>query len=77
MLGCSHTGRHCWLSLPRARFPTGAAAVDAPPHEDSGKMVGLCGDEICRVPHDEVVGERRPLALDVYKSAEVLSALPD
>lgn len=53
----------------------GAAAVEALADEDSGKMVGLCGDEICRVPLDEVVGEQRPLDPDLYRLAGVLSAL--
>jgi 6-phosphofructokinase 1 len=55
----------------------GAAAVEALADEDSGKMVGLCGDEICRVPLDEVVGEQRPLDPDLYRLAGVLSALPE
>jgi 6-phosphofructokinase len=54
----------------------GAAAVDALADDDSGKMVGLCGDEICRTPLDEVVGGQRPLDPELYKLAGVLSALP-
>jgi 6-phosphofructokinase 1 len=55
----------------------GAAAVDALADNDSGKMVGLCGDEICRVQLKEVVGEQRPLDPDLYRLAGVLSALPE
>ncbi len=55
----------------------GAAAVEALADGDSGKMVGLCGDEICRVPLDEVEGEQRPLDPDLYRLAGVLSALPE
>jgi 6-phosphofructokinase 1 len=54
----------------------GAAAVDALADDDSGKMVGLCGDEICRDPLDEVVGGQRPLDPELYRLAGVLSALP-
>ena len=54
----------------------GAAAVDALADADSGKMVGLCGDEICRDPLDEVVGGQRPLDPELYRLAGVLSALP-
>jgi 6-phosphofructokinase 1 len=55
----------------------GAAAVEALADEDAGKMVGLCGDGICRVPLDEVVGEKRPLDPQLYRLAGVLSALPE
>ena len=44
---------------------------------DSGKMVGLCGDEICRIPLGEVVDGQRPLDPDLYKLVGVLSALPE
>ena len=54
----------------------GAAAVDALADDDSGKLVGLCGDEIRRAPLDEVVGGQRPLDPELYKLAGVLSALP-
>ena len=54
----------------------GAAAVDALADDDSGKMVGLCGDEICRDPLDEVVGGQRSLDPELYRLARVLSALP-
>jgi 6-phosphofructokinase 1 len=55
----------------------GAAAVEALADEVSGEMVGLCGDEICRVPLDEVVGEQRPLDPELYRLAGVLAALPE
>lgn len=54
----------------------GAAAVEALA-DDSGTMVGLDGDSICRVPLDEVAGERRPLDPELYELAGVLSALPE
>jgi 6-phosphofructokinase 1 len=55
----------------------GAAAVEALADDESGKMVGLCGDEICRAPLDEIVGRERPLDPDLYRLAGVLSALPE
>ena len=55
----------------------GAAAVEALADGDSGRMVGRCGDEICRVPLDEVANEQRPLDPDLYRLAGVLSALPE
>jgi 6-phosphofructokinase 1 len=55
----------------------GTAAVEVLADDDSGKMVGLCGDEICRVQLDEVVDGQRPLDPDLYKLAGVLSALPE
>src|ERR671913_189178 len=55
----------------------GAAAVEALADGESGKMVGLCGDEICRDPLDEVVGGQRPLDHELYRLAGVLSALPE
>jgi 6-phosphofructokinase len=54
-----------------------AAAVEALADEDAGTMVGLCGDEICRVPLDDIVGEQRQLDPDLYRLAGVLSALPE
>ena len=54
----------------------GAAAVDALAYEASGTMVGLSGDDIRRVPLDEVAGQKRPLDPDLYRLAGVLSALP-
>jgi 6-phosphofructokinase 1 len=55
----------------------GAAAVEALADDDSGTMMGLSGDEIERVPLDEVVGGQRPLDPDLYHLAGVLSALPE
>ena len=54
-----------------------AAAVEALADEDSGTMVGLGGDEIQRIPLDDVAGEQRPLDPDLYNLAGVLSALPE
>ena len=54
----------------------GAAAVDALADEASGTMVGLSGDDIRRVPLDEVAGQKRPLDPDLYRLAGVLSSLP-
>jgi hypothetical protein len=45
--------------VPASRWEV--AAVDALANDDPGKMVGPCGDEICRVPIDEVVGGQLPL----------------
>jgi 6-phosphofructokinase 1 len=55
----------------------GAEAVEALADDESGKMVGLCGDEICRAPLDEIVGRERSLDPDLYRLAGVLSALPE
>jgi 6-phosphofructokinase 1 len=50
----------------------GIAAVEVLADADSGKMVNLCGDEICRLPLGEVVDGQRPLDQDLYKLAGVL-----
>ena len=55
----------------------GAAAVEALADNDSGTMVGLNGDNMERVPLDEVAGEQRPLDPELYSLAGVLSALPE
>ena len=55
----------------------GAAAVEALADDTPGTMVGLSGDEIQRIPLNEVVGEQRPLDSDLYNLAGVLSALPE
>jgi 6-phosphofructokinase len=55
----------------------GIAAVKKLADEDAGNMVGCCGDEICRVPLDEVVGEQRPLDSNLYRLAGILCALSD
>ena len=55
----------------------GDAAVEALADGDSGKMVGLKGDKMERIPLDGVVGEGRPLDPDLYRLAGVLAALPE
>ena len=55
----------------------GAAAVEALAEREAGKMVGLNGDRVERVPLDEVVGEQRPLDPELYRLAGVLAALPE
>jgi 6-phosphofructokinase 1 len=55
----------------------GAATVEALADGEAGTMVGLSGDRVERVPLDEVVGEERPLDLELYRLAGVLAALPE
>jgi 6-phosphofructokinase 1 len=55
----------------------GAAAVDALAEDVSGVMVGLSGDEIQRVPLEEVAGQKRQIDPELYRLAGVLAALPD
>lgn len=46
-----------------------AAAVEALAEREAGKMVGLNGDRVERVPLDEVVDEQRPLDPELYRLA--------
>ena len=55
----------------------GSAAVEALADGDAGKMVGLKGDRIERVPLDSVVGEESPVDPDLYRLAGVLAAIPE
>jgi 6-phosphofructokinase 1 len=54
----------------------GAATVEALAEGEHGVMVGVKGEEVRRVPLDEVVGRERPLDPDLYKLAEMLAELP-
>ena len=55
----------------------GAAAADALADDASGVMVGVSGEEIHRVPLEEIAGEKRQLDPGLYRLAGVLSALPE
>jgi 6-phosphofructokinase 1 len=55
----------------------GAAAVEALAEDEPGVMVGVRGEEVRRVPLEEVVGKERPLDPDLYKLAEVLAEMPE
>jgi 6-phosphofructokinase 1 len=54
----------------------GAATVEALAEGEHGVMVGVKGEEVRRVPLDEVVGRERPLDPDLYKLAEMLAEMP-
>ena len=55
----------------------GAAAVEALADGEYGVMVGVRGEEVRRVPLEEVVGKERPLDPDLYKLAEMLAEMPE
>lgn len=54
----------------------GAAAVGALADGDAGKMVGLRGNRIERVPLEKIVGEDQPLDPNLYKLAGELARIP-
>src|ERR687893_2662632 len=51
----------------------GAAAVAALADGDHGTMVGIKGEEVMRVPLEEVVGKERPLDPELYELAKMLA----
>ena len=53
------------------------AAVEALVDGDDGKMMGVWGQRIERVPPEEVAGKSRPLGPGLYKMAEVFAELPE
>jgi 6-phosphofructokinase 1 len=55
----------------------GAAAVEALAVGEHGVMVGVSGEEVRRVPLEEVVGEQRPLKPDMYELAKMLAEMPE
>jgi 6-phosphofructokinase 1 len=55
----------------------GAAAVETLADGEHGVMVGIMGEEVKRVPLQEVVGKQRPLDPAVHKLAEVLAEMPE
>jgi 6-phosphofructokinase 1 len=55
----------------------GAAAVEALADGEPGVMVGVRGEEVRRVPLEEVVGEQRPLDPEMYQLARMLAEMPD
>jgi hypothetical protein len=40
-------------------------------------MVGVSGEEVRRVPLEEVVGDQRPLDPDLYELAKMLAEMPE
>jgi 6-phosphofructokinase 1 len=55
----------------------GAAAVAALADGDHGTMVGVSGEEVRRIPLEEVVGKERPLAPELYELAKLLAEMPE
>jgi 6-phosphofructokinase 1 len=55
----------------------GAEAVEALADGEHGVMVGARGEEVRRVPLEEVVGKQRPLDPTMYKLAEMLAEMPE
>ena len=55
----------------------GAAAVAALADGDHGTMVGISGEEVMRVPVEEVVGKERPLDPELYELAKMLAEMPE
>jgi 6-phosphofructokinase 1 len=55
----------------------GAAAVAALAEGDHGTMVGVSGEEVRRVPLEEVVGKERPLDPGLYELAQLLAEMPE
>ena len=55
----------------------GAAAVEALAVGKPSVMVGVSGEEVRRVPLEEVVGEQRPLDPDLYDLAKMLAEMPE
>jgi 6-phosphofructokinase 1 len=54
----------------------GAAAVAALADGDHGTMVGVSGEEVRRIPLEEVVGKERPLDPELYELAKLLAEMP-
>ena len=54
----------------------GAAAVEALADGEHALMIGVRGEEVRRVPLEEVVGEQRPLDPDLYELARMLAGMP-
>ena len=54
----------------------GTAAVAALAAGDHGTMVGVGGEEVRRVPLEEVVGKERPLDPELYELAKLLGEMP-
>ena len=55
----------------------GAAAVAALADGDHATMVGVRGEEVRRLPLQEVVGEERPLDPELYELAQLLAEMPE
>jgi 6-phosphofructokinase 1 len=53
-----------------------AAAVGALADGEHGVMVGVMGEEVRRVPLEEVVGRERPLDPEMYELAKMLAEMP-
>ena len=55
----------------------GAAAVAALADGDYGTMVGVRGEEVRRIPLEEIVGKERPLDPELYELAKLLAEMPE
>jgi 6-phosphofructokinase 1 len=55
----------------------GAAAVAALADGDHGTMVGVSGEEVRRIPLEEVVGKERPLDPELHELAKLLAEMPE
>jgi 6-phosphofructokinase 1 len=55
----------------------GAAAVAALADGDHGTMVGVRGEQVRRIPLEEVVGKERPLDPGLYELAKLLAEMPE
>jgi 6-phosphofructokinase 1 len=55
----------------------GSAAVESLADGEPGIMVGVRGEEMVRLPLEEVVGEKRPLDPDMYELSKVLAEISD
>ena len=44
---------------------------------DHGRMVGVRGEEVRRIPLEEVVGNERPLDPELYELAKLLAEMPE
>lgn len=54
----------------------GAAAIETLADGESGKMVGVRGENVERVPLEDVSGKERELDPDMYRLAQVLAEIP-
>lgn len=52
----------------------GGRAAELLSRGESGKLVGLIRDEVATTPLDQVAGRRKPIDMDLYRLANVLSA---
>jgi 6-phosphofructokinase 1 len=55
----------------------GGSLTSAKALGEAGIMVGVRGEEMVRLPLEEVVGEKRPLDPDMYELSKVLAEISD